>query len=688
MSRIRDIHVRGIVMAILVLLFFIVFQTGVVFADESTDTDVVTEDATDIAADAETDVAEENAADIAADAETDVAEENATDIAADAETDVATEGDADVASEDATDVTKEDAVENAIDADAKSANEDEITIEETIGEETIGEEIIDEDENQVAELIKEAYSDAVIIEDSLETVTVSSFEAFDDRNYEISVERLSGYNRYDTSLEIANALKKELGVSEFDNIVIATGEAYPDALAGAYLAEKNSAPIILISDATADIIIDYVKNNLNRNAGKVYILGGTGAVSERIESALSSVSNEVKRLAGSDRYGTNLAILEEVYASWSGEMAVVSGTSYADALSASGLRMPLLLAGKSLTEEQKSFLHTSYRNYYIIGGPAAISEQVESELSEMGRVSRVSGNDRYDTSMAVVEKFFSDYSGEIVVASGESFPDGVSGGALAQIKRVPLLLTSDKVADRIRTFLEGKATELVTGLGGELAFQTAGITGGNKNSSNGNEGRVLKGIDVSEWNGWIDWNAVKQDGIDFAFVRAGGRFAASGFLYNDYRAQDNINRAIQAGLKVGAYFFTQATTIEEAVQEANFLINAVKGFDITMPLVIDTEEFDGGRHNYISVSERTSIVRAFCDTISEAGFDAMIYANKYWLMDSLYMDQLSDIPVWVAEWSSNCSYPGDYVAWQYTDSGLVNGINTYVDMNYWYEERV
>ena len=195
----------------------------------------------------------------------------------------------------------------------------------------------------------------------------------------------------------------------------------------------------------------------------------------------------------------------------------------------------------------------------------------------------------------------------------------------------------------------------------------------------------IKGIDVSKFQKNIDWSKVKNDGIEFAFIRVGGRYGASGAIYKDEYFNSNIRGALNAGINVGVYFFTQAITEEEAVEEARYVYNNVKNYNITYPIVIDTEYLSGGRHSDISRQQRTNVVKAFCEEIQRLGYTPMIYSNTNWLNNNLYMNQLSQFLVWVAQYNSVCTYKGRYACWQYTSSGRVDGINGNVDMNIWYK---
>lgn len=190
------------------------------------------------------------------------------------------------------------------------------------------------------------------------------------------------------------------------------------------------------------------------------------------------------------------------------------------------------------------------------------------------------------------------------------------------------------------------------------------------------------GIDVSEFQGNIDWASVKNAGITFAFIRAGGRYTSAGTIFNDSHFDANMKGAILNDIPVGAYFFTAAINESEAVEEARHLIDRVKSYNVSLPLVIDTE--GTGRHANISVQERTNVVKAFCQTISNAGYTPMIYASTNWLTNRLIMSQLSGIRVWVAQYYDHVTYNGSYQCWQYSSRGSVSGINGNVDMDRWY----
>lgn len=202
------------------------------------------------------------------------------------------------------------------------------------------------------------------------------------------------------------------------------------------------------------------------------------------------------------------------------------------------------------------------------------------------------------------------------------------------------------------------------------------------------EATTYKAIDVSVFNGDINWSKVKADGITAAIVRVGGRYGASGKMYTDSRGEGNITAALNAGLKVGAYYFSQAINEAEAIAEAEFCIKQLKGFKgkIEMPVYYDTEYLKGGRHNNISASKRTALAKAFCETIKKAGYKTGVYASITWLNNNLNMSQLKDFEVWVAQYYKECQYKGSYGMWQYTNEGKVSGISGPVDLDYGYKK--
>jgi len=198
-------------------------------------------------------------------------------------------------------------------------------------------------------------------------------------------------------------------------------------------------------------------------------------------------------------------------------------------------------------------------------------------------------------------------------------------------------------------------------------------------------GSAKLGIDVSKWNQEIDWEAVKNAGIEFAIIRCGYRGASSGALVIDPRYEENIRGAIEAGIPVGVYFFTQALDEVEAVEEASMVIRLIEDYDVDYPVFLDSESAGGsGRADGLDSEERTRVHRAFLQTIEAAGYETGVYASRNWLNDRIDMTKLSDYKVWLAEYAEVPTYDEYYHMWQYTSKGTVDGISTNVDLNLCY----
>jgi len=194
----------------------------------------------------------------------------------------------------------------------------------------------------------------------------------------------------------------------------------------------------------------------------------------------------------------------------------------------------------------------------------------------------------------------------------------------------------------------------------------------------------MAGIDVSKWQYDINWKKVAAAGIDYAIIRLGYRgTAAEGNTAMDPYFEQNIKGALDAGLHVGVYYFTQAITVEEAIAEANIVIDALKGYNITFPVVYDTEYREGGRANDLPNELRTACAKAFCDTVLAAGYTPVIYTSTNWSVLNLNLEELTNYDLWYAYYGNpeDLYYPYEYTMWQYTDSGKVDGINGAVDMN-------
>lgn len=197
--------------------------------------------------------------------------------------------------------------------------------------------------------------------------------------------------------------------------------------------------------------------------------------------------------------------------------------------------------------------------------------------------------------------------------------------------------------------------------------------------------QTMLGIDVSVWQEDINWAQVKEAGIQFAMIRLGYRSMAEGVLNEDSCAKANYAGATAAGIPVGGYFFSQAVTVEEAVQEARFVLEMIRDWDVRMPIVYDWE-YTGEDTRTANVDARTltDCTKAFCETVEQAGYEAMVYFNSYQAENSLFLEELAEYPFWLAQYDQPLDFEHRIAMWQYTDQGRVPGIEGDVDVNLYF----
>lgn len=207
------------------------------------------------------------------------------------------------------------------------------------------------------------------------------------------------------------------------------------------------------------------------------------------------------------------------------------------------------------------------------------------------------------------------------------------------------------------------------------------------------DSEYVSGIDVSHHNGDIDWETVSQN-TDFAIVRVGYRGYTEGSLAEDTYYKENLKGANKADIPTGVYFYSQATTVEEAREEASYVLSLIRGYDVSLPVFIDYEYafnkdgmHDGRLFNAkLSPSEAADIINAFCEKINKGGHYAGLYSSSSVLNNEIKTSKLnSNIYIWVADYNKSVKYKGDYDLWQYTKTGKCDGIKSkYTDLNYWY----
>ena len=197
---------------------------------------------------------------------------------------------------------------------------------------------------------------------------------------------------------------------------------------------------------------------------------------------------------------------------------------------------------------------------------------------------------------------------------------------------------------------------------------------------------VKRGIDVSKFQGDINWNKVKADNVDFAILRCGYRGYETGKIVEDETFEENIKKCNAVGMDVGCYFFTEAKTEAEGREEADFVIDLLKEYevDVQLPIIIDVEQSANpakSRTKNLTPEDRTKIVIAFCERVKEAGYEPMIYGNlkSHMRMTDIY--QLEEYPKWFAYYRTPLRFPYKFDIWQFTSTGSVDGIKGDVDIN-------
>ena len=199
------------------------------------------------------------------------------------------------------------------------------------------------------------------------------------------------------------------------------------------------------------------------------------------------------------------------------------------------------------------------------------------------------------------------------------------------------------------------------------------------------DGEVVskKGIDVSRYQEEIDWEKVAGDGVEYAFIRLGIRGATEGKLAIDVAYEKNMEGALANDIDVGVYFFTQALNAQEAVEEAEFVLENLEDYEISYPIVLDVEEVTtkNPRTKELTKEDRTEACIAFCERVKEAGYTPMIYGNLKTFLLMLDMEKLEEYEKWFAYYRTPLYFPYEFSVWQYTSTGKVDGISTDVDLN-------
>ena len=250
--------------------------------------------------------------------------------------------------------------------------------------------------------------------------------------------RLGGSDRYATSMRVADEFKKKLGIEKFNCIILTYGGGFADAMSASYLGKANNAPILLTENDNIYLTLEYIKKNLADN-GKIYIIGGQSVLSNKFEALLKDY--DLTRLSGNTRYETNMEVLKAVEKP--NELAICSGNAFPDSLSVSSTGKAIMIVDKVLFDYQKQFIK-DITSIYIIGGINVVSHSIEEDAKLNTNCERIYGGDRFETSYAVARRFFPNQTDNMVLASGDNFPDGLCGGNFAHVAiNAPLLLVND-----------------------------------------------------------------------------------------------------------------------------------------------------------------------------------------------------------------------------------------------------
>ncbi len=270
-----------------------------------------------------------------------------------------------------------------------------------------------------------------------------------------SASRLGGATRWETSTAIA----KQVNGNKLDAVVLANAYNFPDALTGTTLAGNKKAPILLVGNNDKDTVtLNYIKNNL-KSTGTVYVLGGSTVVSDGTLNKVKSLGfKNIKRLGGSDRYATNMSIVNELNVSKGSSVIIANSMSYADSLSISGIsgasNIPIFLVNGSLTSSTLNKIKSiAPKNIYIVGSTTVVNSNIEKQLKSYGNVVRLGGKDRFETSFKIANYFTKDTQTTALVSYGLNFPDALAGGALASKTASPILLVNGDVTAQ-KAFLD------------------------------------------------------------------------------------------------------------------------------------------------------------------------------------------------------------------------------------------
>ena len=541
------------------------------------------------------------------------------------------------------------------------------------------------------------------------TAGTSSLTMQDDADEALSTQaspkwtRLYGSTALDTMREISKT-----GWSTSDVAVVATMSGFWDALAASSLAGAYQAPILLTDGKSLSL---QTSEELDRlKATTVFIVGGPKAVSDKVKGQLTAKGLTVTRLSGPTAVETATEVADYVKTlGKTGKRCIIATIdSYHDALAiapyAYAYGAPIFLTnpgGKSLSSGVLSTIKSGgYTQATIVGGTAAVSSGVEGQLNKAGvtSVNRLGGAQAYETACLIAkwEKNQGMKADKMGIACGTGYWDALAGAALCGKNKSVILLADNSNYRSAVVTINGWRSQMSTGyvFGGSSAVQdrtldrvergvTDAVYDGLSDKNLGNFTRL--GIDVSQWNGNIDWNKARDAGVDYAIIRCG--WGDDYTFQDDTKFLQNVAGARAAGVPIGVYIYSYAYSTSQASSEAAHTIRLLKAAglkpsDVPYGVYYDLEESSVG-----SVANRgllASMSRTYCSSIKAAGYRPGVYSSLWWWNNYLTDPVFNNWSRWVAQWNTSCTYLGTYDMWQCSSVGSVPGISGSVDMDVYY----
>ena len=541
------------------------------------------------------------------------------------------------------------------------------------------------------------------------TAGTSSLTMQDDADEALSTQaspkwtRLYGSTALDTMREISKT-----GWSTSDVAVVATMSGFWDALAASSLAGAYQAPILLTDGKSLSL---QTSEELDRlKATTVFIVGGPKAVSDKVKGQLTAKGLTVTRLSGPTAVETATEVADYVKTlGKTGKRCIIATIdSYHDALAiapyAYAYGAPIFLTnpgGKSLSSGVLSTIKSGgYTQATIVGGTAAVSSGVEGQLNKAGvtSVNRLGGAQAYETACLIAkwEKNQGMKADKMGIACGTGYWDALAGAALCGKNKSVILLADNSNYRSAVVTINGWRSQMSTGyvFGGSSAVQdrtldrvergvTDAVYDGLSDKNLGNFTRL--GIDVSQWNGNIDWNKARDAGVDYAIIRCG--WGDDYTFQDDTKFLQNVAGARAAGVPIGVYIYSYAYSTSQASSEAAHTIRLLKAAglkpsDVPYGVYYDLEESSVG-----SVANRgllASMSTTYCSSIKAAGYRPGVYSSLWWWNNYLTDPVFNNWSRWVAQWNTSCTYLGTYDMWQCSSVGSVPGISGSVDMDVYY----